>query len=379
MIYLVVLAILIVGLFFDKSSNIRLQNKWLFLEWLSLVLLAGLRYKVGGDTIWYYEAYDKAPTLSQLSLSDITDNEYNILWILLTSSCKSLCSEFILFQIIHAIIVNTAFFTFFRRYVKRIFFAVLLYFVFYFFKYNTEILRASLSVSIFLFSFGFLEGKKWGKYILCSLLAIGFHSEAILMLLFPLVHLMKNVRVNLRFALTLIVFSLLIMSLDLIPALSNVLSFSQKMSSSLSYYADQTELGASITFLGYAKIFVTSSIWLVILYSLNGTQYGIFKGFAIIGFFVFWLSFNYATIFYRALDLIQPLFVTATCMSLEQLNIRKKWAGKVVIYTVLIIMLIDLFNYYLNGHFILFYPYSSYLDPVDYSEREFFFNSLFQH
>ena len=379
MIYLIVLVILLSGLFFfEKSNNPRSKSSWLFFEWVVLVLLAGLRYKVGGDTIWYYESFANAPTISELSVSYFIDSEYNFLWIILTAVCKTIYPDFVSFQIVHAIIVNTAFFMFFKRYIKKVFLAVLIYFVFYFFKYNTEILRASLAVSVFLFSFKYLENKNWSKYLLCAVIAMGFHSEAIVMVFFPLVHILTKIRVNLSTYIGLIVIAVVLMSFNFIPAMKGFLSFSEKMTNSIDFYANKTELGENISLLGYGKIFVTSSIWLVIIYALNKTQYKLFRGFAFVAYIITWLSYNYSNIFYRVLDFTQPILIVSICLAFELWSRRKFYIPKMILSFVIVVMLIDLIEYYLSGHFILFYPYSSVLDPVDYSAREFYFNSLFQ-
>ena len=379
MIYLLVLAILLIGVvFFDRRRGTRGYRVWLFVEWLTLVLLAGLRYKVGGDTIAYYDAFDRASTLSELSFSDIFDSNYNALWVLLTALCKTIYPKFVLFQLVHAVIVNTAFFTFFQRKVRSVFLAVFLYFVFYFFRYNTEVLRASLAVSVFLLSFGLLEQKRWIKYLICKMIAIGFHSEAAVMLLFPLVHILGRIRVNAATFILIISAAALLMSVNLLPVFSDIGSVSDKVGDSIDFYANQTELGKGITALGYIKIFFTTSIWLVVLYALKDTPQKVLRGFAYIAFVITALSFNYSNIFYRLLDFLQPVLIASICLALDIFTARRQILMKWIIYAVLIVMTVDLITYYLSGHIILFYPYSSVFNPVDYSEREIYFYSLFQ-
>ena len=199
------------------------------------------------------------------------------------------------------------------------------------------------------------------------------------MLLFPVVHLLAKIRVGPGTILLLVLVSVLLMSANLLPVLSDVGSVSEKMTDSIDYYANQTELGKGITTLGFLKIFFTTSIWLVVLYALKGAQYKTLRGFAYIAFIVTALSFNYSNIFYRLLDFFQPLLIASICLALDIFTVRRQILLKLIIYAVLIVMAVDLVTYYMTGHIILFYPYSSVFNPVDYSEREIYFYSLFQN
>lgn len=374
--YAIVFVIIIIGaLFFDNNCNVIIKRKWIRVEWLSLVLLAGLRYKVGGDTQWYYESYQTSPTLFDLSIEDFISG-YNVLWVILTSLCKTISSNFVVFQLVHAVIVNTAVFYFLKKYSSRFFLSILIYFILFYIRYNMEILRAALAVSVFLWSYQYLEKRKWGYFYLYALIALGFHTEAIIVFIFPVLYKIGSIKINARNLLLFISITILLLLVNFIPFLQFVSSSSQSMSSGVEFYADQSELGKGVTLLGYLKTICINLVWIVFLLLLKGDKYILFRGFAFFCFFICLQSLNYSNIFYRAQDFTNLIFVVCACLTIQISRRQKLFLHQSIIYFALIFMSVD-YMVYLASHFILYYPYETVFNPVDYIEREEFFNAIF--
>lgn len=187
MLYLIVfLSLLFHAYIYDfrkyKSSSDLVYRIYLVI----FILIAGLRYKVGGDTFNYMVHFESIPTLNNLTVDWIKLSVWNPFWILLSSISKTINSEFYCFQLIHATIVNVIIFKSIRKYVNFRFFAILLYFITFYVYFNMEILRESLSICLFLIGFDSYVNKRYLKFSLIALCAVMFHSSAVILILLPI-------------------------------------------------------------------------------------------------------------------------------------------------------------------------------------------------
>lgn len=381
MIYLITILVLLIGVIrFEILKRIDKNNLWFWFEWLFLVLLAGFRYKVGGDTQFYYDDFDNYPTLLDINEQFIKNSRFNILWIYLVSTCKTIVNDFAFFQIIHAIIVNTTFFLFFKKYTNRYFTAILIFNLLYFFKYNTEILRASLAVSTFLWSFKYLLCKKWIKYYALSFIALGFHSEALIIFVFPFFYKLEDFKINIKnFSFILLLSFVLLFSVNLLPVMNNIANLlgNENVIDSVSLYTDSSKLGQGVTVLGYLRKIVVNSVWLLIAYLLNGNKYYYIRIF-LIPYFVFSiLILNYSNIFYRFIDFLNPIAIIALCLGYEETLKRKALFLRIVIIAYIIYMILSYVIYLLDGYWVLFYPYSSIFNQIEYPMRASYFFDIF--
>ena len=185
MIYFIVFAILLgFTIAFDHSYN-GTSKKYsrkvaVVVSFIMLSLLAGLRYRVGTDTLSYMDEYYGDP-------SSYFRDKYLFGWYLLISVCKSLHLSFYVVQLILAFFTNYAVITFLKRYANHFFSSLLLYYVIVYPALNFEILRQGICISIFLLSFAFLDNKSYIKYLICVGIACLFHYSALALLLVPLV------------------------------------------------------------------------------------------------------------------------------------------------------------------------------------------------
>lgn len=73
-----------------------------------LILIAGLRYRVGGDSLHYIDTYTSMPTWKNWEFFSF-DEGYGPLWYLFCAISKTLGADFVYLQLLHAIIVNLTF------------------------------------------------------------------------------------------------------------------------------------------------------------------------------------------------------------------------------------------------------------------------------
>ena len=152
-----------------------------FFSFALLVLVAGLRFKVGGDTFSYLINYEYFPTFFEFASFDFENARYDFFWYVFCAICKLFSTSYFFMQFMHAFLINIAFFYFIKKYIKYKFLGVFLYFIFGFLYFNTEIMRESLAVAVFLFSLDAFYNKKWIRYFLFVTVAILFHSWALIL------------------------------------------------------------------------------------------------------------------------------------------------------------------------------------------------------
>lgn len=186
MVYLVILFFILFGIvrydYFGKERG-RLFL-WIFIC-IFLVCVAGLRYRLGQDTVMYMKDYKAVHPIDQLSSEDFEDSRFAPGFIVLTSFFKLITDEFTLFQFFQALVVNTVMFYFLYRNCRHIFFAALIYFVFSYFLLSFQQMREAFAVVIFLLAWPAFKSGKWIWWYVASLVAVTFHISAFLMFILP--------------------------------------------------------------------------------------------------------------------------------------------------------------------------------------------------
>lgn len=189
MTYLFIIIILILLTYhydFKKNKSHRLE--WYALMCIIFILVAGLRYRMGFDTPAYEYAYKNFPSISALTEYDFSYSRYNPGFIILGSIAKSISNEFFVLQLIHATLINTVVFIFFKNNSSNIFFCILLYFLTLYFYFNMEIMRESCAIVIFLISWKYFVKHKWIPYYLINSISLIFHTSAIILFLLPVLY-----------------------------------------------------------------------------------------------------------------------------------------------------------------------------------------------
>ena len=143
----------------------------------------GLRYGVGGDTVVYMAEYVWIPELKDYTI--ISPNRFDPGFNLLMSIGKTIYDQFVSFQFLHILILNSLLFTIiskYSRYKFSVFFCTLFIFYYYF---ATEVLRESLSVLMFVYFYKYYERKQWGKFVLIVFCCALLHRSALFLLILP--------------------------------------------------------------------------------------------------------------------------------------------------------------------------------------------------
>ncbi len=156
-----------------------------------LIVVAGMRYQIGADTINYMDNFRYVKDLSKLSVQDFSDTRYMPGWIIFASACKSLNSQLIGLQFVHAIILNVSIFLFIKTFAQYRFTAVLMYVLLAYINLNTEILRESLAMSVFLLAIVAFVRNKWFIYLIVCFCTSMIHVSGFISFLFPIGKLLK--------------------------------------------------------------------------------------------------------------------------------------------------------------------------------------------
>lgn len=187
MIYLLIFIMLLVLCYrYDYVGHKRNKMFWTIVSFIALVLVAGLRYRIGVDSIRYESFYTYVPKIWEITPIFLEKTRWEPSFVLLMSVCKVISPDFTVFQLVHAVIINTAVFIFFYRNTRHFFFALAAYALLNYIPLNTEVLREALAVAIFLFAWEPFKRGNYLLYTLLILLAMTFHLGSTLMLFMPL-------------------------------------------------------------------------------------------------------------------------------------------------------------------------------------------------
>lgn len=194
MIYIIVFILMLAGVYaFDIRGYRKMYSVSFWLFFAALVIIAGLRYRIGTDSIIYEAEYEDFPRLWELGKYKFDSIRYEPGFILFASLPRSISSDFTLLQFFHAIIINLVVFWFILKNTRNRFLCLTLYYLILYFNLNTQVLRESLAVAIFLLSWPFFRDGKWIQYYLLIILAFFFHSSALLLFVLP-VFLLPGIR-----------------------------------------------------------------------------------------------------------------------------------------------------------------------------------------
>ena len=96
--------------------------------------------------------------------------------------------DFVYFQLLHIIILNSCLFYFISKSTEYRFSALFFCFIYYYLYFSTEILRESLAIFVFVLNYKNYEEGNWFKYYCGVCIAILFHISAVILIVFPFVN-----------------------------------------------------------------------------------------------------------------------------------------------------------------------------------------------
>lgn len=384
MIYLFVFILLLIPVLkYDLMAKTGGERGWFCFNLVVLILLAGLRYRVGGDTLMYMSIYDDLPSLADLKYFDFAEADFNPLWYIYAAVCKSIGEDFVVMQIIQAIFVNSVFFFFFKKYSPRYYFsAILLFYIGYYCYFNMEIMREILCVCILMLMTSWIFEKRWLPYYAGCVVALFIHYSSVIMLFIPfLVYFFKKPswKLLLFFALGLAV---LASSVNILLLLAKLVVDNEGLLIVIERYSDKlTNINGMmlmflklLPFIGFMYIrnrfnldyqdkFAPFATGLVFMFSLA------------MGLFIFERLANYFVPY------VIVFSVNTIYRFLSELDLKKVQVSGIVFAMSLLVMSFNFFRYYMrdmseyypNTRFnVIFTPYHSILDPEIEEHRERF-------
>jgi hypothetical protein len=225
---LLIIALIIHELTLNKNKTLNKKNG-LFLIYIVLVMIVGLRNEVGDDWHSYINFYNDHEQSKRVEIGYRLINDffsdigipYNIFLILINSLSIYLILKFI----------------YLNSKLKQI--AILIYFYEIYFYYNLSGIRQAIAISLICFGFRYAYKRELLKFVIIVLLAASFHKSALVS--FVIFFIPRN-KINIyylflsyKFYLLIIVISLIIYTYDdLLPIASQVSFFKN-----VAYYITQ--------------------------------------------------------------------------------------------------------------------------------------------
>lgn len=377
MIYLLIFIFIVFCVYFyDVREYSSGRTTSYFLIFLMFVLLSALRYRVGSDSIFYEDAYDRMPDLSFYLQYLKYDNylDYQPLWLLIVAIARSISSEFFVLQLIVALIFNSILLYFFNKYTIKPFTAIAILFVsLLFFYYNFEILRESIAVGIFLLNIKNLEEKRWVPYYLLAVLSFMFHISAIFLFFLPL---FRYIRFNYWLLFVILFFTIffVIFKSTLLSLLFSLL-FSDVMRTRMELYAE-----VEFSVLGFIGWFFVRVLLLIPLFMFN-----IYKKLNEQRFKWFYAAFLLISVlaqvlygFDRLLNYLFPVYILLIVDFLHNYysQIESKLLKFIIVFSIVVhvIFILEyrlvLKNEWGQRFSSVYFPYTTILNPREIPERE---------
>lgn len=380
MLYFVILFLLLVlSVHYDIKGKTVYRDQWYTAVIVILILIAGLRYRLGEDTINYtYMYYHDTPDLYKIDIDILLNSGQPPLWILLNSIIKTLGGKFFIVQLVAAIIINTLILKYFKKHSPYPFACVAIFFFWRYLYYNMVLMKAAIALSIVLFANDFFLDKKYTKGFFLLLIATGFHQSSLLLVIVPF---FKFLRFN-----TLGVFILIgtyFLGAFLQSKLGDVFElfeFSEGVSDKLDNYLDSDFM----TQVHNLNFFIVKFFPLII-YPIISLMYlkqnckespvHRLEPFLMLGLISQVMQFN-IHIFYRYVYVFLPYFMIYMAQffiefSMNSLKLKKSLAF--VRTFVLFVPIIASIAFFHPLTYISFYPYSSVVERRIDKDREYYY------
>lgn len=356
------LAFLGVGLY-DMGIYRRGKSFLWNLLCIYLILVMGLRYEVGGDTLTYMLWFEWAKNLDDWNPFNIIQN-YEPGFTFLAAIAKSYGKDFVYLQIIHAAILNIGIFYFISKNTTYWFFAICIAFLTYYLYFSTEVLREALAVIIFVLNFKLFQERKWGEFYLLVFICILFHYSASFLLFLPL---FSRIKFNTKFVILVFIFGILCFGIK-----SVVFSVIER----IPVIGERVAAYSKNSFVGYfwcgLRVFQFTIIPLLILFYAKkilhrNPKYEISYLFIILsGIGIIFMPI----IFQRFTNYFYPIYALSLsdliCSGLKSININKKLAASFLVFIITIGY--GTYFIYLDAYQ-MWLPYSSILNPIHYPFR----------
>lgn len=187
MLYFIILFfLLLLSVRYDINGKTKYRDQWYNIVLAILILVAGLRFRLGEDTINYiYYFYYETPNVWDIDTDTFLMSDQPPLWILLNSIVKTLGGRFFIVQLIQAAIVNTLILRYFKKHSIYPFACTALFFFWRYQWFTMVVMKAAIALAIILYANDYFLEKKYKKGLLLLLIATGFHQSSIALAIVP--------------------------------------------------------------------------------------------------------------------------------------------------------------------------------------------------
>lgn len=350
-IYLLLLILLLfLSYYYDYRNNLRGKTFWYNSVCIILILLAGLRNHVGGDTFVYIDKFQNLPTLSEIltygyNISDITQP----LWFFINVLCKSFLDDFVVVQLFHAVVCNVLLFRFIKKTTHKVFVSVLLSFCVFWWNFNFEIMRESLCVVIFLNALLELKNHNIKRYIIYTIPALFIHYFSFIIIAITIIayFLPKKIYVSLS---AILVATLLFLDTNTISAiLGMMLAYTGEDLATLGtdYLASDIYGQIQLSFFGVLSFILKILIPIIILFSNNKLKFLDNVEFKVVILYILLLIIqSKIVIFQRFINYLTPIIIVLTINFLSNRVVRLKLQYYFVLLTLIINTLLTIKSFY---------------------------------
>lgn len=372
MIYFLPLFLMIIGFkVYDRPYTQKNGTTLWFFVFILLVLIIGLRYKVGGDTYNYMTYFAWSPELVCWEPFDASGFEPG--FSLLTSTIKTFTDNLYVYQTIIAFLQTCMLMVFIRRNTPYKFLALILLYISMYLYFSTEVIRETLAIGGFLLAYPLLERKKYVGYYLVSILLLTLHSSAVLCLFLPLI---RNLRLNRKFIIY--VFLFIVLGFGMATVMQRLGSFF--IFQKLLRYFEYSNVGYAWS--GFRFIYFSIlPLWFLYLSKnrlrLNVKYENIICLQILMGIglwfvpIVFQRLINYTIVFY----LVSLADVIGACLRdfqyRQKISVNAYKSRSQLVSILFFLTILAHSSYYIHLNFYERYlPYHSVFDPIDVPERE---------
>ena len=378
MVYIPLLFIILYCIFkYDVPGKRAGINGPYLLVLIYLILLSGLAYRIGGDGIVFENEYPLYKSLldPSLNISYFFSFQNRMPgWVLLNTICKTFSSSWVLFKIVHAILVNSLILQFIRKNCRYVFTVILFYFILLYFNFNFQYLRASIAVAVFLSSLKFYYKKEWLKYYLVCGLAFTFHDSALVTLFLPLLSFWNYSKKQV--IAFLIVTAILIILRGILIEKTLTLFTNEYVAMRVGYYVSQYETDSSFSL--YLNLAFNILLPMALIFMLRKHQMDNKLTILSIAYMAVYVLSMVFPIAYRLNNFFILFYYILIIDSLGDLFLNHSRRLVVGVYIVLCFSFIlfkarTYLTYYGQTtvpSYVQFYPYSSVFDQTKYPDRE---------
>ncbi|MBD5321615.1 MAG: EpsG family protein [Bacteroides sp.] len=364
--YLIPLVIaFICAIEYDINGKKYGKGYWWSLLFVYMTLFMGLRYGVGGDTINYMRDYEWTPVISNYTI--ISLNRYDPGFNLLMSIGKTFSKEFVSFQILHILILNSLLFAIIKKFTRYWFSAFFFsLFVFYYY-YSTEILRESLAVLCFVLNYNNLIKKKWLRYYFVIIICALLHRSALFLAVLPM---FTGLRFNRKY---MFILAGTFVSGIILNRFLSQLGSDNIISDGISRYSGEGSHGMLADLLRFSRLAVFPFLFAIyVKYYTKKAGDLKFENMLAIMIIFGTLAFYSPIIFSRLCNYFKVFFVlsfTTAFINLAKLKYQVIRRNVCIIFTVFVLIYGS--EYLMYNYYTRLIPYYSVFNPVDVNRNSF--------